>query len=100
MPNRTSRPSPVLVSPRPVLRTPAVPTRPAPVRPTAPAPAGAGDRVKAAADVVLAAALLVPALPLMLLCVAVVRLTSAGPAIYTQTRVGRGGRVFTLYKIR
>ena len=29
-----------------------------------------------------------------------VRLTSRGPAIYTQTRVGRGGRVFTLYKIR
>jgi lipopolysaccharide/colanic/teichoic acid biosynthesis glycosyltransferase len=56
--------------------------------------------VKAAADVVLAAGLLVLTLPLTLGCILLVRLTSAGPAIYTQTRVGRGGRVFTLYKIR
>ena len=34
--------------------------------------------------------------PAMLL----VRLTSRGPAIYTQTRVGYGGREFTIYKIR
>jgi lipopolysaccharide/colanic/teichoic acid biosynthesis glycosyltransferase len=56
--------------------------------------------VKAAADVLVAAALLIPAVPVMLACVALVRLTSRGPAVYTQTRVGRGGRVFTLYKIR
>jgi lipopolysaccharide/colanic/teichoic acid biosynthesis glycosyltransferase len=31
---------------------------------------------------------------------ALVRLTSRGPAIYTQARVGRSGAVFTLYKIR
>jgi lipopolysaccharide/colanic/teichoic acid biosynthesis glycosyltransferase len=30
----------------------------------------------------------------------VVRLTSSGPAIYTQTRLGRHGRVYTIYKIR
>jgi lipopolysaccharide/colanic/teichoic acid biosynthesis glycosyltransferase len=60
----------------------------------------AGERVKAAADFVLAAAMLIPALPLMAACVALVRLTSRGPAIYTQARVGRGGTVFTLYKIR
>jgi lipopolysaccharide/colanic/teichoic acid biosynthesis glycosyltransferase len=29
-----------------------------------------------------------------------VRATSRGPAIYTQSRVGRSGKVFTLYKIR
>jgi lipopolysaccharide/colanic/teichoic acid biosynthesis glycosyltransferase len=36
----------------------------------------------------------------MLVCMAIVRLTSSGPALYTQSRVGRGGQVFTLYKIR
>jgi lipopolysaccharide/colanic/teichoic acid biosynthesis glycosyltransferase len=56
--------------------------------------------VKSAADFLLAALLLVPAIPVLLVCVVLVRLTSRGPAIYTQARVGRGGAVFTLYKIR
>ncbi len=37
---------------------------------------------------------------MLLACILLVRLTSRGPAIYTQARVGRGGKVFTLYKIR
>lgn len=57
-------------------------------------------RAKTAFDYSLAALMLIPALPLIALCVALVRLTSRGPAIYTQSRVGRGGSVFTLYKIR
>ncbi len=36
----------------------------------------------------------------VVLAAAAVRLTSAGPAIYRQTRLGRGGRAFTLYKLR
>jgi lipopolysaccharide/colanic/teichoic acid biosynthesis glycosyltransferase len=71
------------------------PGEPAPVPPLS-----AGERVKTAADFVLAAAMLIPALPVLMACVALVRLTSRGPAIYTQARVGRGGRVFTLYKVR
>lgn len=63
-------------------------------------PLSRAERVKAAADFALAAVLLVPALPVLLACVVLVRLTSRGPAIYTQSRVGRGGAVFTLYKIR
>ncbi|MCX7603167.1 MAG: sugar transferase [Bryobacteraceae bacterium] len=39
-------------------------------------------------------------LPLMALIAAAVRLTSPGPAIYRQKRVGRGGRVFELLKFR
>jgi lipopolysaccharide/colanic/teichoic acid biosynthesis glycosyltransferase len=76
------------------------------LRPTPPALAspvpldGVGERVKSVADYLLAAGLLVVTLPLVLACVVLVRLTSRGPAIYTQTRVGRGGRIFTLYKIR
>jgi lipopolysaccharide/colanic/teichoic acid biosynthesis glycosyltransferase len=56
--------------------------------------------VKNAADFSLALLMLIPALPLLVACIGLVRLTSRGPAIYTQARVGRGGRVFTLYKIR
>jgi lipopolysaccharide/colanic/teichoic acid biosynthesis glycosyltransferase len=48
----------------------------------------------------LAALLVLPGLPLMLLTMLVVRLSSPGPAIYRQTRVGRHGKSFTMYKIR
>lgn len=51
-------------------------------------------------DVVLALVFMVPALPLMLLAMAMVKLSSKGSAIYTQIRVGLGGRNFVIYKIR
>lgn len=38
--------------------------------------------------------------PVVLAAVALVRLTSRGPALYSQTRLGRGGRPFQIYKIR
>lgn len=44
--------------------------------------------------------LLVPGLPVILLLVILVRLTSRGPGIYRQTRVGFAGRHFRLYKLR
>lgn len=44
--------------------------------------------------------LLIPACPLMFAAAIAMRLTSRGPALYRQVRVGRGGRPFTLYKIR
>jgi len=49
---------------------------------------------------ILAALLLVPALPILLLTIVVVRLTSPGPGIYRQERVGWRGKCFTMYKIR
>ena len=55
---------------------------------------------KHVADFVAALALGVVALPLIAAAALVVKLTSRGPAFYTQTRVGRGGRCFTIYKIR
>jgi lipopolysaccharide/colanic/teichoic acid biosynthesis glycosyltransferase len=51
-------------------------------------------------DFTLALALTLAALPVVLIVAALVRLTSRGPAFYTQTRIGRGGRPFTIYKIR
>jgi lipopolysaccharide/colanic/teichoic acid biosynthesis glycosyltransferase len=55
---------------------------------------------KAVADRLLALVLLAVAAPVILVAAAVVRLTSRGPAFYTQTRVGRFGRPFTIYKLR
>jgi lipopolysaccharide/colanic/teichoic acid biosynthesis glycosyltransferase len=51
-------------------------------------------------DVAGALVLLVVAVPVIALAALLVRLTSRGPAFYSQTRVGRGGRPFTIYKIR
>src|SRR5262245_45504499 len=48
----------------------------------------------------LAIVLLIPGLPLLGLLIALVRLTSRGPGIYAQARVGKGGCVFTMYKLR
>src|SRR5438094_161670 len=55
---------------------------------------------KRAFDVAIGAALLVLTAPLLLLIAALVKLTSRGPVIYTQERVGRDGRVYRLYKVR
>jgi lipopolysaccharide/colanic/teichoic acid biosynthesis glycosyltransferase len=57
-------------------------------------------RVKAVADVVLGVLLLLPAFPVILALMALVRLTSPGPGLYRQVRLGRHGRRFVLYKVR
>jgi exopolysaccharide biosynthesis polyprenyl glycosylphosphotransferase len=51
-------------------------------------------------DAVGAGAMLVVAVPAMLACALVVRLTSPGPILYRQTRVGRGQTPFVLLKFR
>jgi lipopolysaccharide/colanic/teichoic acid biosynthesis glycosyltransferase len=49
---------------------------------------------------ILAAILLVPCLPLMAIFMCLVKLTSRGPAIYSQCRLGQQGQKFQMYKIR
>jgi lipopolysaccharide/colanic/teichoic acid biosynthesis glycosyltransferase len=56
--------------------------------------------VRGMIEFVAALVLLVLSAPVMLLAAAVVRLTSPGRAFYAQTRLGLGGRLFTIYKIR
>jgi lipopolysaccharide/colanic/teichoic acid biosynthesis glycosyltransferase len=51
-------------------------------------------------DIVGALLMLALALPVMLLVSLLVKLTSHGPVLYKQERVGKGGRIFTLYKFR
>lgn len=58
------------------------------------------DHVKRVFDLVAAAAGLIVCAPLMLLVGIVVRVESPGPAIFRQTRIGRDGRPFTLFKFR
>jgi lipopolysaccharide/colanic/teichoic acid biosynthesis glycosyltransferase len=55
---------------------------------------------KALADWICALVLLVLTAPVLLLAALVVKLTSSGPAFYSQTRVGKNGRLFTIYKLR
>src|SRR4051812_6811826 len=51
------------------------------------------------AEFALALTLFVATLPLLAVAVALVKLSSRGPAIYRQIRVGYRGRPFTIYKV-
>jgi lipopolysaccharide/colanic/teichoic acid biosynthesis glycosyltransferase len=48
----------------------------------------------------LAVVMAAPVLLVTLLLVALVRLTSKGPGIYAQQRMGKGGKLFRIYKLR
>ncbi|WP_405372068.1 MULTISPECIES: sugar transferase [unclassified Microbacterium] len=61
---------------------------------------GAQHRVKRVLDVVTASLALVPIAVLTPLIVLVIRLDSAGPALFRQRRVGRDGREFDMLKFR
>jgi lipopolysaccharide/colanic/teichoic acid biosynthesis glycosyltransferase len=56
--------------------------------------------VKRVLDVVLSLVALVIALPILLICVAAIRLDSPGAAFFTQERTGRDGRRFRMLKLR
>lgn len=56
--------------------------------------------LKRAIDVVVSATILLLLSPLILLIAALIKLESPGPALFRQTRMGRGGKPFPLYKFR
>ena len=58
------------------------------------------DAVLRALDLVLGTAAVLVLLPLMAVAMLAVVLTSGRPALYRGRRVGRAGRVFTMYKVR
>jgi len=59
-----------------------------------------GESAKRVVDIVASLALLAVLWPVMLLTALIVRLDSPGSALFSQERVGRDGRRFTLYKFR
>lgn len=58
------------------------------------------QNAKRVLDIALCLLILPFALPIMLLCGIAIRLGSAGPIIFVQERIGRGGRLFQMYKFR
>ena len=56
--------------------------------------------MKRAFDILAAAALLLPAAPLLLVLAVLVRVSSPGPAFFGHQRLGRGGQPFRCWKLR
>ena len=77
------------ISQRPSLQDPAVSV-----------PTGWYLTFKGAADVLMAALLMILAAPVIVVCGLLVKLTSPGPALYSQVRLGWRGRPFRIFKLR
>jgi lipopolysaccharide/colanic/teichoic acid biosynthesis glycosyltransferase len=58
------------------------------------------EQIRIFLEFVLALMILVVSMPIILIALILVRATSRGSVIYAQQRLGRGGRLFTIYKIR
>ena len=56
--------------------------------------------LKRAADLLMASILIVAAAPFVLVCAGLIRITSRGPAFYTQMRLGLLGKPFLIIKLR
>ena len=58
------------------------------------------ERIKPGLDMAMALILLILSAPVIIAAMVLVRISSCGSVIYHQRRVGLGGKVFTIYKIR
>jgi exopolysaccharide biosynthesis polyprenyl glycosylphosphotransferase len=59
-----------------------------------------GLLLKRTLDIVLSSVMLIIALPVLAALALLIRLSSSGAVLFRQTRCGRNGRLFTLYKFR
>ena len=57
-------------------------------------------RIKRICDIVLSCVLILAALPFLLGLALCIRLDSPGPVFFRHTRIGQGGRLFTVFKFR
>lgn len=67
---------------------------------TRPSVMGTQLLVKRATDLLLAGLALIAVAPLLAVIALAIRLTSPGPIFFRQTRIGQGGRRFTIFKFR
>jgi lipopolysaccharide/colanic/teichoic acid biosynthesis glycosyltransferase len=58
------------------------------------------ETAKEVADIVLGFIAFVLCLPALAVCAAIIKLSSSGPVFYQQQRVGKGGKLFKMYKLR
>jgi lipopolysaccharide/colanic/teichoic acid biosynthesis glycosyltransferase len=65
-----------------------------------PEPRRSGERVKRALDLAVAVPAALVLVPVIALLALAVRLESAGPVFFRQERIGRGGRPFSILKLR
>ena len=63
-------------------------------------PSSASLTVQGFYSLILALIALIPGLPIMLIVAILVKITSRGPILYRQRRVGHNGATFTMYKFR
>lgn len=56
--------------------------------------------IKGVADLVVAGVLLALTLPILGIAALLIKVTSPGPVFFRQQRVGEGGKIFTVYKLR
>lgn len=57
-------------------------------------------KIKRITELIICFVSLIIAFPLFLLFATLIRIDSAGPIIFTQKRIGKGGQIFELYKFR
>lgn len=58
------------------------------------------EATKEVLDIALGALALILALPVLILCAILIKISDRGPIFYTQIRVGRNGKPFKMYKLR
>ncbi len=58
------------------------------------------ERIKRILDVAVSAAVLIAGIPLWILVALAIKLDSRGPVFFRQKRVGKDGKIFTIYKFR